>query len=244
MMSITFLALFALMPYVALGQSSRLEWAPEDMYNPIDEPVNCGLRKNEPSYICDPNKILGEHVNSFNWILRDAAYNSTKCPCSNYYCETERGPTGYRISIAIVKKMKIQTNIDGRRNSPEDQAQLFAYRLENSKWNFGRCEEDIVIFYSHDDKMLAMYGGSTALKKLTPYYRQLLAYKVGQRFNEGHIVEAFNNLLVDLKLVLNCESESHDCNLHQIRDGAGFISVSMAVLSMSVVMTVYNSIWS
>ncbi|GFO03686.1 protein f09f7.1 [Plakobranchus ocellatus] len=232
-------------PYLVVGQSSKLQWFPEEMFNPLTQPRKCGLNTDEPSFVCDPNRILGDQLDSFNWILRDAAYNGTKCPCSNYYCENNRGAIGYRIGLALVRQMKLQKGADGRRNKPEDQAQLFAMRLENDLWDMGNCEEDIIIFYSQNDQMLAMYGGSTALAKLTPYYRNLLAYRVGSRFEDGQIVEALNNLIYDLKLVLNCDTRDPkiDCGLHELRASAAATTVSMAItMSALLVAALFSNV--
>ncbi|CAL1535301.1 unnamed protein product [Lymnaea stagnalis] len=224
------LALFVLEADIICGQSTKLEWLPDDMYNPLSEPRLCGLNTDEPAYICDPNKIIGDKIHSMNWHLKDAAYNSTSCPCSTYYCENERGAVGYRIGVALVRRMALQTNTDGRLNTPEDQAQLFAHRLGNGKWNMGRCEEDIVIFYSEEDKVLAIYGGSTANQKLSPYYRALLRHKVGDRLNEGRIVQALDNLIYDIKKVLNCEySTAYSCGLYEVRSGSNSITSSITV---------------
>ncbi|XP_059177011.1 uncharacterized protein LOC131956528 [Physella acuta] len=219
---------------LALAQSeeTREEWLPDHMYNPLLEPEKCGLRPGELAYVCDPNGIIGNHIDSVNWILKDAAYNNTNCPCSNFNCEHEKGPTGYRIGLALVKRMIIQYNTDGRLNTPKDQAQLFANRLENHKWNMGRCEEDIVIFYSAEDKVLALYGGSTATAKLTPYFRELLTYKVASRFNDGRIIEGINNLLYDLKKVLNCQSTREmECGLHEMYSSASLSQLSSILLA-------------
>ncbi|CAG5130160.1 unnamed protein product [Candidula unifasciata] len=232
-------AVMLLAPALVSSQSSKIEWFPEEMYNPQMEPRRCGLNSDEASYICDPNGLTGEHIHSINWILRDAAYNSTRCPCSNYYCETYPRPLGYHIGVALVKKMKIQTNLGGRRNSLEDQGQLFANTLKD-KWKMGRCEENIIIFYSYDDRVLAIYGGRTAMAKLTPYYRSLLSYRVGSRFSEGHIVEAINNLLYDLKTVLNCDSQFQDCGLLEMRSGVSTVGFSTSITVMAILLTVFH----
>lgn len=227
-----------LCPYSVLSQSNKLQWAPDEFFNPLESPRSCGLLTDESSYVCDPNRILGDQLPSFNWILKDAAYNSTRCPCSNYYCENERGAKGYRIGLALVRQMKLQTGDDGNRNTPADQAQLFAQRLESDLWDMGNCEEDIIIFYSKEDRTLALYGGSTATLKLTPYYRKLLAYRSGSRFQDGKIVEALNNLIYDLKMVLNCDTDDPriDCGLHEMRASAPSNRISMLAAIVSILM--------
>ncbi|RUS86173.1 hypothetical protein EGW08_006067 [Elysia chlorotica] len=228
-----------LSPVVVYSASTKLQWLPDDMHNPINQPRECGLKTDEPSYVCDPNGILGDDVDSFNWILRDAAYNSTRCPCSNYYCENAPGAKGYRIGLALVKQMELEEGANGKRNTAMDQAQLFAQRLEKDLWNFGECQEDIIIFYSKNDQTLALFGGSTASLQLTPYYRQLLAYRSGSRFEDGKIVEALNNLIYDLKKVLNCDTRDPkiDCGLHEMRASAGVNRMSVAVAVAALLVT-------
>jgi hypothetical protein len=233
--------LLIIVPELISSQPSYQGWLPLEFPNPKTNATACGLGTNEPAYVCDPNGLLREHIVSINWILNDAAHNSTKCPCSTYYCEHNDlwpRPKGYHIGLALVRKMRLQRNGDGKLNTPQDQGQIFANNLE-SAWNLGLCEEDIIIFYSHEDKVLAIYGGSTAMHKLTPYYRDLLAYRAGSRFNEGRIVEAVNRLLYDLRTVLNCETTyNEDCGLLEDRSG----SSSANVLKSVTLFTVFVSI--
>ncbi|KAH9525305.1 hypothetical protein Btru_001024 [Bulinus truncatus] len=235
--------LLALEVSLGVAYSKKLEWLPEEFFNPQREPRECGLNSDEPAYICDPNRILGENIHNINWHLKDAVYNSTRCPCSNYYCEFDgRKDKGYHIGVALVRKMKLQANADGSSNSPKDQAQLFAYRLENSKWKMGNCEEDIIIFYSQEDSVLAIYGGSTANVKLTPYYQNLLRYKVDSRLKEGRIVDALNNLIYDLKKVLNCDSSfGNHCELHdyQAVSSGPALGVFNVMIALSLILTVF-----
>ncbi|BFZ10078.1 hypothetical protein BsWGS_13117 [Bradybaena similaris] len=239
MVSFIAAVLLVIAPSLVSGQSSKHEWFPDEMYNPLVEPRRCGLNSDEPSYICDPNGITGNHVASINWVLKDAAYNSTRCPCSNYFCETYQRPLGYHIGVAIVKKMKIQTNLGGRKNTLEDQGQLFANALKD-KWKMGRCDENIIIFYSSDDRVLSIYGGSTAMAHLTPYYRSLLSYRVGSRFSDGRVVEAINNLLYDLKLVLNCDTQfQQDCGLLEIRNGVSSFGISTSVTVLAALVSLF-----
>lgn len=56
--------MFLLVPVLlALAQSkdTKIEWLPDDMYNPQYEPDKCGLKSGEPAYVCDPNGIVGNH---------------------------------------------------------------------------------------------------------------------------------------------------------------------------------------
>lgn len=213
------------------GQAIKQEWGPDDLENPITHALECGFSSPEPAYICDPNNLLGDHLGPINWILKDAAYNSTRCPCSNYYCETTRQPTGYRIAVALVKRIKPMTSTDGKIISPRDKAQIFAYTLENSKWNMGMCEEDIVVFYSVEDKVLAIYSGVTAGQKLTSYYKELVAHKAGSRLDDGMLVEGLNHIIHDIKLVLNCESpEKYDCNLYEFKPGHASSNIASITL--------------
>uniref|UniRef100_A0A0B6ZZ49 Uncharacterized protein n=1 Tax=Arion vulgaris TaxID=1028688 RepID=A0A0B6ZZ49_9EUPU len=85
-----------------------------------------------------------------------------------------------------------------------------------------------------------LYGGKTAMNKLTPHYRNLLSYRVGSRFSEGRINEAVNNLLYDLKLVLNCDDHSDNCGLLEMRNGTPSIGVSMSVAVMAIISIIFS----
>lgn len=61
MVSLIAAVLLVIAPSLVSSQSSKHEWFPDEMYNPLVEPRRCGLNSDEPSYICDPNGITGDH---------------------------------------------------------------------------------------------------------------------------------------------------------------------------------------
>ena len=55
--------------------------------------------------------------------------------------------------------------ITGKPNNPRDQAMLFARTLERESWRFGNCEDDIIIFYSVEDKEVSVMGSIQDLQR-------------------------------------------------------------------------------
>jgi len=253
------LSLVVLLPFTLAQLSNRppAQMTYKEMMSPkLAQNLEwCNLPKNtEPRvgtdqqyFICDPHRMLSlKDITAINWILRDAAKNGTTCPCSNYYCEfpkREHTMTGYHISVALVNKMKIENNIvTNQPNSLEDQSNDFANKLVTGSWKFGRCEEDIVVLYSREDQMLAVHGARTAANKLSRVERELLVKKSGHFFGEGRIAAGLHEMLHDMKILLNCDSENmQDCEAHLQTSGSGIMtfSVTLACLCLAAVASLW-----
>jgi len=228
------------------------EWAPMEMHNPEANFEDCNQEqisgRGTLYMMCDPDKILKRsQVRQVNWLLRDAAANSTRCPCSNHFCEKnmQAGFTGYHIGVALIKKMKLEDDvITGKPNNPRDQAMLFARTLERESWRFGNCEDDIIIFYSVEDKELAVHTGKTAAMRLTSDARLRLMQTSQRFFAENKIIEGINTLVVNMRGLLACDAEDiNTCELiasGRLTGAAGLVSTSVTLILASLLMTLYN----
>lgn len=191
---------------VGFGQP-RYSWLPEELPNPQNNPRACGLGI-EPGYICDPNHILSKReLETVNWHLEGIAETQGgRCPCSQWYCDKQaraRLPHFYQVAIALIPSLRLPRDTLGREVEPLDQAQTFAFRLENQLWNISACEEDIVILYSRDDNALVTMAGATARQQLDAFSRRTIHAMVGGHFAEGRIVEGLLRMVYEIDLVLN-----------------------------------------
>ncbi|XP_076445673.1 uncharacterized protein LOC143283351 [Babylonia areolata] len=199
-----------------LVQSQKLEvipesWLPDNFPNPLKKHSICGLGKT-PGYVCDPNRILTQHqLTTLNWFLQGIAdtVNTDQCPCSRYFCENHVGQRFYKVAVALIPRLSIPRNTDGRQVSVLDQANIFAYRLEHDVWNMSSCEEDIVILYSRDDRALVTMTGQTAGRKLDALTRKVIHGMVGQAFAEGRINEGLERMVYEIEMVLNGKKNYH-----------------------------------
>lgn len=154
--------------------------------NPMTEPTQCGRETVRKSYVCDPELILGPRDQEASQldVLIARIVDETSCPCSAFSCERHR--EGYKIGIALTDKMRLDNFVDSDDDDYFDggdertrkiqrnlhAAQLYANEIQR-RWNnstklkFGYCDEDVVIFYSHEDNVLYTSTGRVARLKLT-----------------------------------------------------------------------------
>lgn len=227
---------------LGLGQTSRPSYLPEEYPNPQIRPRDCGFSGTKAGYICDPAGIITRHqLETINWFLEGIANteNPAFCPCSRYHCEHGPRPRFYKVAVALVPKLKLPLDSSNREVRPVDQAQIFAYRLENDLWNISSCQEDIVILYSRDDQTLVTMTGEVAGRRLDPYSRKVIHSIVGPHFAEGRIHEGLLRMIYEIELVLNGNDYYRGMQLAQVSDSAvsTFSSALLALCAMVLVRT-------
>jgi len=137
--------------------------------DPRKDSEECG-RGSKKSYLCDPDQVLnpGEGDQLDREIER--VMNETSCPCSYESCATRKYRKGYKIAIALIKKMPDDPDVQYREGEDElthtlNKASLYAYTLL-SRWKIGTCGEEIIIFYSQEDNVLYTMTGDVAERRL------------------------------------------------------------------------------
>ncbi|XP_067674566.1 uncharacterized protein [Haliotis asinina] len=178
------------------------EWNPEDMPHPVRNPQHCRLGQ-KAGFMCDPDGILTERsVELLNWLLRGAYDNDTVCPCSTYWCERTR--KGTHISIALINRMKLAETFDDPDTAVMQAASNFALKLQNQFWNFGTCNNDVVIFFSRDDGVLFVSYGQTAALRLNNAVVSYIQGQFGHYFRPGgDIFVGLAEMVVAIRQVLN-----------------------------------------
>ncbi|KAK7463227.1 hypothetical protein BaRGS_00038212 [Batillaria attramentaria] len=199
------MAFVALALGVGYGQEQsgglRYSWLPEELPNPLknsDTARACGLTGGNPGYICDPNHILSRReLDTVNWHLEGIANTEGgDCPCSQWWCDRQaraRLPHFYKVVIALIPRLRLPRDTEGRQVEPIDQAQTFAFRLQNELWNISTCREDILV----------TMAGTTARQRLDAFSRRTIHAMVGQHFAEGRIVEGLLRMVYEMNLILN-----------------------------------------
>lgn len=172
--------------------------------NPQDDPGECG--RNKPSYLCDPNQILnpGEADQLDREIER--VMNETDCPCSYESCSSRKYRKGYKIAVALIKKMPDDVDVPYSDGDDElthnlDKARLYAYTLLN-RWSFGKCGEDVIIFYSQDDNVLYTMTGEESEKKLKNEIVGTISMEGRGKFGSNNF-EGLLNLITKYREVLS-----------------------------------------
>jgi hypothetical protein len=158
-----------------------------------------------PSYICDPDRVIVPvEADQLNAVLANIV-NETNCPCSRYSCSLH--PEGYKIGIALVRKIRPDEEFHLRPDDERDanaqhvdwklnEGKLFAHELRQ-KWQMGRCDEDVLIFFSLHDGVLYTAVGDVARLKLN--YDLIRAISMNARRDFGPGGNIFRGLLQIVK---------------------------------------------
>ncbi|KAL5009908.1 hypothetical protein ScPMuIL_012213 [Solemya velum] len=178
------------------------EWSPQNYPNPQIEPKKCGRMNTKASWVCDPNHIItSRHADVLDWFIKGTYENDTRCACSAYACEQNNA--GYHISFALVRKIRRDANATNDNIGRLHDAKNFAYSLEQTLWDYGRCEDDIVVLYSYEDKILYTMAGRTAREKLTDELIQEISGRHGHHLQpDGNIGAGLIQILFDYRRVL------------------------------------------
>ncbi|CAH1800325.1 unnamed protein product [Owenia fusiformis] len=162
----------------------------------------CGRRNKASSWVCDPANIISyEEANQLD-VLIGQTRNGTKCPCSEWECI--RNKLGYTISVALVPAIETDKDADDDVHTRLNDGKLFASILEIRRWNYGRCEEDIVIFYSLNDNVLYTSVGGTAFKVLNHNLITEITMEASNYFGPNrdiarglrHIISGYRNVFL------------------------------------------------
>jgi len=193
---------------VSLQQDAVRESWSRSMYpNPRTQPSECG-RYMRQSYLCDPNHLLSDDEAIQLDLVLEGVRNDTRCPCSNHACRTNPR-TGYLIAVALMHHIEEEENyVDSGDSDVQEvidhdlsKARLFAYTLERSTWNFGECDEDVIILYSKQDNVLYTITGETVERnrKLTAAHIGEISMMVLDKFTSGKVFEGLYTMINEYK---------------------------------------------
>ncbi|CAG2186565.1 unnamed protein product [Mytilus edulis] len=204
-------------------------WEKEDFPNPQINIDLCG-RHCKTSWICDPNAVLSsQQADELDSIVNTVA-ESGKCSCQN--CTST---DGYNISIALVSSLKPSIK------SLKDSAVEFIHFIRDS-WNFQKCDNDIVILLSKDDRKVYTEAGATANKFLTDDCIDQVHDIIESDLSDGKYYDVLKEMATQYKIILsegNCEyiSEKRTMTIVAFTVGAVFGTI---VLTFSVCALILN----
>ncbi|CAH1238950.1 Hypp5671 [Branchiostoma lanceolatum] len=176
-------------------------WAPEDYPDPIRAPELCGRVNWTASFVCDPDGILtateAYHLDKeLVSTIRD-----TPCPCESCAGEYD----GYNIAVALMKRMSPG---DPAGSSLRVRAQGFAMYLRAVAWDYGRCNEGVVILVSTEDRQIYTATGATAREKLTDDIVDNIYAESREYFTAGRWAEGLTEMVTRYKKVFSGGSSS------------------------------------
>ncbi|XP_015920908.1 uncharacterized protein [Parasteatoda tepidariorum] len=160
-------------------------WNVDEIPHPQDNFRFCNRMKT--SYICDPDMILDkEQADKLDANIRQL-FKETPCICDR--CDGEEG--GIVIGIALLKYVFQPYN-----EHPSQIIRSFTERLR-SKWQLGKCDNDILIIVATADRLAYTDVGkaTSAYVSLKEAYRIFLENKA--QFSAGHFYEGLNDMLTD-----------------------------------------------
>ncbi|XP_023242546.1 uncharacterized protein LOC111640730 isoform X1 [Centruroides sculpturatus] len=158
-------------------------WSRERYPNPLLTPSNCS--RNDPSYVCDPDNVLGDgEADKLDFIITRIR-NDTTCICSG--CEL-RHP-GITIAVALMKSMENDESKSGAENAKD----FAVYLLE--KWNFGRCDDVVVILVSSVDHQSYVASGSTVFSVLSKELSDKIFESSRAHFDNGYFYQGLESIV-------------------------------------------------
>ncbi|XP_013380374.1 uncharacterized protein LOC106151583 [Lingula anatina] len=87
-------------------------------------------------------------------------------------------------------------------SSTSIEAKKWASELVQNKWNFGSCDNDVVIFWSKEDRQLYSSAGSRAYKKLSGDCVGDIYSEARPLFDGGNYAKGFDHILKEYRKAL------------------------------------------
>lgn len=213
----------------AQQRTALSEWTADDYPNPMKDPALCG--RYDKSFVCDPNGLLTlKEADTLDWLLRGLFNNDTKCPCSDHKCETKK--SGYVMAVALVRKLRIdkEGNVDD--NDKSSAIRQFAFNLENNKWKLGDCNEDIIIAYSAEDRVIFTMVGGIANKRLNQdLIDSITTHKKHYFRSNKHVYAGLRSMILDYREALSDGGFIYSEQVDQSPIGGG-VRVSSSIMSL------------
>lgn len=187
---------------VCVSQAVQLEWTSSDYPNPMTDPELCGRMKE--SYICDPNGLLDKKsADALDYILLNFP-NDTMCPCSTYSCEQGGTGRGYKLAVALLRRLKRPDGVEDTVEGRTGLAMNFAFNLLHKHWVWGTCDELTIVVFSKDDGILMTFPGRAAGRLLTETQTKNIQNELKRFFRYDHSIgQGLQYLSINYRRVLD-----------------------------------------
>lgn len=231
----TVLALLVMDGGMAVSNKVLSEWTAADYPNPARDWTLCG--RYEKSLVCDPNGLLStKEADTLDWLLKGVV-NDTKCPCSAWKCESKK--SGYVVAVALVRKLNIPKTGPAPVDDNEKLAALrqFAFDLENNKWRFGECNEDVIIAYSAEEGAVFTFAGGTANRRLNQdLIDSITAHRKHYFRGNKHVYAGLRSMVMDYREALTEGGFVFSQQVDQSPKGTGahVLSTVTSILSLVI----------
>lgn len=213
--------------------------------------IQCGRQSFKKIYVCDPDKILGpgdDEASQLDVIIKKIA-NESICPCSSYFCEHENAG-GYKVAVAVAKRMSeddIVVDDDDGYDPSQTKQLLITKRLREAskiadsllkKWKLGVCEEDVLLFYSHDDEVVYTKLGEVASKKLTRNLVNEITDRAIRRGFSSSPFDGIHSILTDYKAVFTNTYLSRSPRADHYRENTACLPSAFSPFSILLTTTI------
>lgn len=213
------------------------KWTVEQFPDPIKNPEKCGGIRGQRSYICDPNSILPpKSFASLDHALNQT-FETTPCICSAFKCVDLKYKHGVHISVAILANLQFTQG----RTSALPEVENFAIKLENEHWNYGECDNDIVIVYSAGDNVVYTATGVAASFYLDTQKITEITTNNGRYFRAKNPTAGLYAMIMDYRSVFLSKYTPY--SLYQesqnVRGAASMTTTSFSPLLLCMIAFIY-----
>ncbi|CAH1783878.1 unnamed protein product [Owenia fusiformis] len=166
------------------------EWTARDFPDPQKDLERCG-RRGKRSWVCDPNGVISyEEADKLDSIINDVR-SKAKCACGS--CPSD-GRGRYAIAVAFVNKLNLE-GAEPTDNNKQRAIENFALFLRTLYWNYGYCQDGVVIVVSREDRKVWTSTGVTPRKRLVNGCVDLVYNKVKGKFTDGRFYDGAKEML-------------------------------------------------
>lgn len=159
------------------------KWAYTDYPNPFLDPHKCS--RTDPSYVCDPDKILNkEEADQLDFTIKRIR-NDTSCICR----ECKLQDPGITVAIALMKSI-----VSDQSTTDEETTKNFAIHLRHI-WNFGRCDDDVIVLVSSDDNQSYVAVGQAVSSVLSNELANKIFESSKNHFNNGYLYQGLESII-------------------------------------------------